>query len=167
MKFKYDVKIDKQCWKRINACKFIFGEKKRTQVYPVNQNTVKNFKKIWTPKIDKKFREGIYRIFKIEFPKDFICYINSTPYSMDIKGGISISASTNTPIRTICHESNHYMFRKSNYKKIYFPKYNIEDAKEIFTVVNNIYFQSIMENQDIGWKKFWKKRYKLLIRWLE
>lgn len=165
MKFEYDIKIDKQCWKSINACKFIFGEKKRTQVYPVNKDIIKKFKKIWSPEVEKEFRKGIYQIFGTELPKNFICYINSTPYSMDIKEGISISASTKTPIRTICHEVNHYMFRKSNYKKIYFSRYDIEDAKEIFTIINNIYFQDIIENQDIGWKKFWKERYKFLFTW--
>jgi len=43
---------------------------------------------------------------------------------------------------------------------------NIEDAKEIFTIVNNIYFQDIMENQDVGWNKFWKERYNFLKKWL-
>ena len=86
---------------------------------------------------------------------------------MDIKQGISVSVSTQTPIRTICHEASHYMFRKSIYKDKYFPKIDIEEAKEIFTIINNIYFQDIMENQDIGWKKFWKDRFNFLSIWLK
>lgn len=86
---------------------------------------------------------------------------------MDIEEGISISAGTNTPIRTICHEANHFMFRRSKYKEKYFSTLNIEDAKEIFTIINNIYFKDIMESQDIGWKKFWKERYDFFCRWIK
>ena len=43
----------------------------------------------------------------------------------------------------------------------------LEEAKEIFTIINNIYFQDIMENQDIGWKKFWKDRFNFLSIWLK
>ena len=59
------------------------------------------------------------------------------------------------------------MFRKSNLKNIYFPKMEIEDAKEVFVVVNNLYFQNIMEGQDIGWNKFWKERYIFLEKWIK
>ncbi|MDD4901481.1 MAG: hypothetical protein PHS62_05310 [Patescibacteria group bacterium] len=167
MKFIYDKKVDQECQKRLDACNLIFGEKKKTEVYLVDEGTIKKFKKIWTFKIDKKFRQEIYKIFKTKLPKNFTCYINSTPYSMDTARGISISASTSTPIKTICHETNHFMFRKSEYKKIYFPKHDIENAKEIFTIINNIYFQNIMESQDVGWKIFWKERYVFLTHWLK
>ena len=167
MKFVYDEKIDKKCKEDIKACKFIFNEEKKTGVFLVNKKTIKKFESIWTPKIEEVFSKKIFEIFEANLSKDFVCFLNSTPYSMDIKQGISISASTKTPIRAICHEANHYMFRKSIYKEKYFPKIDIEEAKEIFTVINNIYFQDIMENQDIGWKKFWKDRFNFLSIWLK
>ncbi|MFA5827149.1 MAG: hypothetical protein WC839_01460 [Candidatus Paceibacterota bacterium] len=167
MKFIYNEEIDKKCRKNIDNCKLIFGEEKRTGIFPVNKKILEKFKSIWTPKIEKNFSKKIFQIFETNLPKDFICFLNSTPYSMDIEQGISISASTKNPIKTICHEANHYMFRKSKYKSKYFPKINIEEAKEIFTIINNIYFQDIMESQDIGWKKFWKDRYNFLNIWLK
>jgi hypothetical protein len=165
MRFEYNNKIDKKCWEVVNATDLIFGESKKTQVYPVNKELVNEFKKLWHKDIEESFDKGMCQIFGKEFPKDFVCYINSTPYSMDLEEGISISASTKAPIRTICHEANHYMFRKSTYRDIYFSKHDIEDAKEIFTIINNIYFQDIMEDQDIGWNKFWKERYGFLNSW--
>lgn len=167
MKFTYSIESDKQCWERLNTSDFIFGEKKKSEKYPVDEATVKKFEAIWSQKVENIFRNGMREIFGVDFPKEFVCNINSTPYSMDTADGISISASTETPIRTICHESNHYMFRKSNYGQIYFPEKDIEEAKEIFTIVNNIYFQDIIESQDIGWKIFWKERYGFLAKWLK
>lgn len=167
MQFEYSNTIDKQCWKRLNVCVDIFGEKKKTDKYPVDSQSIKRFKKLWTPSVDKKFQKGMHKIFGVHFPQKFNCYLNSTPYSMDTDDGISISVSTPTPIRTICHEANHYLFRRTDYKRQFFPKINIENAKEIFTIVNNLYFQDIMESQDIGWKKFWKGRYNFLVKWIE
>ena len=43
----------------------------------------------------------------------------------------------------------------------------MEEAKEIFTIINNIYFQDLMENQDLGWPKFWKDRYNFLKIWIK
>ena len=166
MKFIYDEKVDKRCKEEVNACELIFGEEKKIGVFPVNEEIIRKFELIWTPKIEEIFSNRMHQIFGNDLPKDFICFLNSTPYSMDIEEGISISVSTQTPIRVICHEANHYMFRKSIYKDKYFPKIDIEEAKEIFTIINNIYFQDIMENQDIGWKKFWKDRFNFLKVWL-
>lgn len=167
MKFIYDEKIDKKCKEDIDAVELIFDEKKKIGVFPVNTEIIKKFESIWTPKVEEIFLEKIFQIFGAKLPEDFTCFINSTPYSMDIKQGISVSASTKTPIRTICHEVNHYMFRKSIYKDKFFLKVEIEEAKEIFTIINNIYFQDIIENQDIGWKKFWKDRFNFLSVWLK
>ena len=166
MKFVYDRPTDAYCWDQINAQVSIFGEEKKTGEYPVSRRTMRRFMTVWKPNIEKKFRIGMVRIFGKEFDKKNICYINSTLYSMEVPGGISISAGTKMPIRSICHEANHVMFRNSDYKKRYFPRRNVEDAKEIFTVLNNIYFQSIIEQQDIGWRKFWKERYQFLLLWL-
>ena len=167
MRFVYDEKIDKKCKEDIDAFELIFDEKKKTGIFPVNTETIKKFESIWTPKVEEIFLKKVFQIFGTELPEDFVCFINSTPYSMDIKQGISVSASTKAPIRTICHEINHYLFRKSIYKDKYFPQIDIEEAKEIFTIINNIYFQDIMENQDIGWKKFWKDRFNFLSVWLK
>lgn len=156
MKFIYDPKIDEQCAKWIAEYDTVFDEKKRTETYSIDKDTVNKFEEIWTKDIEEKFNKGMFEIFKVDFPVDFTCYINRTPYSMDINEGISISVSAlnNSPILTICHEANHFVFRRSNYKNIYFPKNDIEDAKEIFVSVNNLYFKNIMENQDLGWPKF-------------
>lgn len=167
MNFEYNPAIDKQCWKRVNAKTHIFGTTKKTQKYPLNNETIKKLKKTWTPLVEKKFQKGVYQIFGVHIPKNFICYINSTSYSMDLADGISISTTTEAPIKTICHEINHYLFRKSIYKKIFFPRKNIEEAKEIFTIINNIYFQDIIEVQDAGWKIFWKERYNFLANWIK
>lgn len=167
MKFVYKKEIDDKCKIELKACDSIFGEKKKTETYLVDDNVVKKFESIWTEEINTIFEKGIEDLFGDCFPEDFTCFINSTPYSMDFKEGISISASVATPVRTICHEANHYMFRKSAYKEKYFSSVDMEDAKEIFTIVNNLYFQDIMENQDIGWKKFWKERFKFLAVWLK
>jgi hypothetical protein len=164
MKFIYDKKIDDECHKRLEAFETIFGEKKKLETYPVSPEIVKKFSTNWTPKIDESFKKGMFEIFKAPFPDKFTCYINSTPYSMDTSDGISVSASSiKVMIRLICHEANHYMFRRSNYKQKYFSDRNIEDAKEIFTIVNNLYFKDIMESDDKGWSKFWKDRYSFLV----
>ncbi|MEI7480568.1 MAG: hypothetical protein WCJ59_02975 [bacterium] len=167
MKFIYNAKIDKKCTDDVNAQEHIFGEEKKTGVFPVTDDTVNSLGSVWTPEIDEKFKKGIHKIFKVDFPTDFTCYINSTPYSMDIPQGISVSASTKTPIRTICHETSHFMFRKSKYKDLYFPNIDIEDAKEIFTIINNLYFKDIMEAQDLGWKNFWRDRYTFIEKWIK
>lgn len=167
MKFIYDETIDKKCLHELEALESIFDQEKKTGIFPVNNKILDKFDSIFTSQVEKQFNSGIYKIFGNNLPENFVCYINSTPYSMDIKEGISISASTQTPIRAICHEANHYMFRKSKYKDKYFFKIDTEEAKEIFTIINNLYFQNIMENQDIGWKKFWKDRYNFLNIWLK
>ena len=166
MKFIYDEKIDKKCQEKVDDCQLIFDQEKKIGIFPVDSGIIGNFELIWTPKVEKIFLAKMHEIFKTDLPKNFKCFLNSTPYSMDIEEGISISASTKTPIRTICHETNHFMFRKSIYKDKYFSKVEIEEAKEIFTIINNIYFQEIMENQDMGWKKFWKGRFNFLRIWL-
>lgn len=168
MKFIYDKKIDEECHARLATCSNIFGEHKKTEVYPVDENIVEKFKTMWTPEINAKFNKGMYIIFHRSIPDDFVCYINSTPYSMDTNNGISISASSiKIMVKLICHEMNHYLFRKSKHKNTYFPTIDIEDAKEIFTVINNLYFQEIMEAPDIGWSKFWKDRYNFLTIWIK
>ncbi|OGY93724.1 MAG: hypothetical protein A2406_04120 [Candidatus Komeilibacteria bacterium RIFOXYC1_FULL_37_11] len=166
MKFVYDKKIDNECHQRINARDDIFGEKIKKDIYPVSDEIVQQFSNKWTSEIEGSFEKGIFEIFNKHIPKDFICYIISSPYSMDIKEGIAISASSlGAMIRMICHEANHYMFRQSNYRDKYFPNMDIEDAKEIFTIVNNIYFKDIMETPDNGWKKFWSQRKGFLQKW--
>ncbi|ETB63769.1 TPA: hypothetical protein DIC38_02490 [Candidatus Nomurabacteria bacterium] len=167
MEFIYDKKIDEKCQEKINACELIFDQEKKTGIFPVDNEIIGKFELVWTPEVEKFFISRMSEIFKADLPKNFKCFLNSTPYSMDIEEGISISASTQTPIRTICHETNHFMFRKSIYKDKYFPKTEIEEAKEIFTIINNIYFQEIMENQDMGWKKFWKERFNFLKIWIK
>ncbi|MBU1202970.1 hypothetical protein KKH39_02940 [Patescibacteria group bacterium] len=166
MKFIYNKEIDQQCHDRLSAHDSIFGEVKKTGSYPVTEEIVKQFNDKWTEEIDKYFVAGIYKIFKKSIPENFTVYINSTPYSMDIEDGISISASSiNVMIMLVCHEANHYMFRKSDYKNKYFPNKDIEEAKEIFTVVNNIYFKDIMEKEDKAWSKFFEEREQFLQRW--
>ncbi|MFA6307926.1 MAG: hypothetical protein WCS88_01910 [Patescibacteria group bacterium] len=166
MQFIYDKKIDNDCHQRIKACDDIFGEKIRKEIYPVDNNIVDKFSQKWTDEVDITFKAGIKEIFKKELPEDFICYIISSQYSMDVEDGIAISVSSlNVMIRMICHEANHYMFRRSDYKDKYFPNMDIEDAKEIFTIVNNIYFKDIMETPDNGWKKFWTQRKEFLEIW--
>ena len=167
MKFIYDENIDKKCKKELDAYESIFGQKKKIDSFTINKEIINNFNGIWTDEIEKKFLSIITKIFGEDLPKDFVLYLNTTPYSMDIKEGISISISTKTPIRTICHETNHYMFRKSSYKEKYFNNKDMEEAKEIFTIINNIYFQDLMENQDLGWPKFWKDRYNFLKIWIK
>lgn len=167
MKFIYNEAVDSDCNKRVAACDNIFGEQKKTEVYQVTPEIIQGFIDIWTPKVDLCFKKGMRQIFQVPFPEDLSCYINSTPYSMDTPDGISISASiTKSQIRLICHEANHFMFRKSSYKDNYFPEIETEDAKEIFVIVNNIYFRDIMESQDVGWNKFWKERYIFLEKWI-
>lgn len=167
MEFIYDKKIDEECKSQLDSCILIFDETKKSDVFPVTEDIIKNIKQQWTPKINKLFLKGIKEIFGVDLPEDFKCYINSTPYSMDLDNGVAITASSKTPIRSICHEVNHYLFRKSVYPSKFFPDLDIEDSKEIFTVVNNLYFQEIMEGQDVGWKKFWKARFRFLKTWLK
>jgi hypothetical protein len=167
MRFLYDKATDKKCNEALAASEFIFDQEKKTGNFPVDSGVIKKFELLWTTKIEKEFQDNLYKIFRDNVPRDFTCYINSSPYSMDLENGISVTASTQTPIRAICHEVNHYLFRKSLYKDKYFPSFDIEDAKEIFTIVNNLYFKNIMENQDIGWKKFWKDRYTFLNTWIK
>lgn len=168
MKFVYDKGVDKECHQRLETCDNIFGEQKKKDIYPVTPNIVKTFDNTWTHEINTHFKKGMFEIFNEPFPDEFTCYINSTPYSMDTSGGISISASSRkTLIKLVCHEASHYMFRRSGYKDTYFPEKDMEDAKEIFTVINNIYFRDIMESPDNGWNKFWKDRYAFLIVWVQ
>ena len=168
MKFIYDKNIDQECHQRLEACDNIFGEKKRTESFEVTESIVKMFQAGWTFKVNEIFKKGMLEIFDKPFSDDFKCYINSTPYSMDTSDGISISASSvKIMVKLICHEANHYMFRRSKYKNKYFPNIDNEEAKEIFTIVNNIYFKDIMEQSDNGWSKFWKDRYEFFIIWVK
>lgn len=166
MKIIYDKKVDDNCWKRLENTDLIFGEKKRTTRNNVDNKILNYFNQQWTKEIELKYKDGFKKIFNLEFPDEFMIYVNSSSYSMDLEDGISISASTETLIRTICHETSHFLFRRSDFANIYFPEKDIEEAKEIFTIINNIYFRDIMENQDTGWKKFWKERYEFLTRWI-
>lgn len=166
MKFIYDKKVDEKCHQRVNDCDDIFGESIKKEIYPVDDNIVDKFSKKWTDDVDRVFKEGIRKIFKKEVPKEFNCYIISSPYSMDVEDGVAISASSfNNMIRMICHEASHFMFRSSDYKNKYFKDMDVEDAKEVFTIINNIYFKDIMETPDKGWKKFWPQRKEFFEKW--
>lgn len=163
MKFIYSKTIDKECWNRIKKMPVIFGVKIDYAVFPDFKKAIRVFKKQWTPAVEKEFLKGMARIFGRPFPV-VTCYVNTTKYSMDkYPSYISISASRTAEnfITAVCHEANHYMFRKC------FPKTkNMEVAKEIFTVINNIYFQKIMKTPDRGYQKHWKQRYNFLEEYL-
>ena len=55
MKFKYNIAIDKKCWKMIDSHDFIFGETKKTQNYPVTEVLVNQLGKLWSHGIEEKF----------------------------------------------------------------------------------------------------------------
>lgn len=171
MKFKYNKKIDQKCWKRIIKVGKMFGHRfpdsfnvtKRDIIRAKKQ--VKYFQRIWE-KNEKVFYEIIKKIYGYPFPKKMICYINTSPYSMDDlkKNYISVSMYRNTQkkiISTIIHEASHFMFRKyytSFCRRIGCSQDNIEQIKEIITVINNVEFNNV---NDYGWKIHQKMRKKL------
>lgn len=123
------------------------------------------------PQRIQDFEKGIKKIYKHNFPDNFICYINTSPYSMDASGYISISVDRDSPVKiysTFVHEACHYIFRKyytDFCHKVGYSKQNIEDIKEIIAVINNIEFKGV---EDYGWgvhqtarkraKKIWQER---------
>jgi len=175
--FKYNKKIDNECWNRIIKAQSMFGhdfptafsisEKDMTEA----KNKTNKFQKIWDI-YDKKydFDEGIKKIYQHPFPKNIICFINTSPYSMDnfAKNYISVSMKRDTPqkiITTTIHEASHFIFRKyyTNFcHRIGCNKEDVENIKEIITVINNFVFPGI---SDFGWKTHSDFREKIIKIW--
>lgn len=177
--FKYDKKIDEECWNRITQAQNMFGhnfpssfiisEKDIAEA----ENKTREFQKIWDDYDQKfNFNKGIKEIYKYDFPRGIICYINTSPYSMDnfAKNYISISIKRDTPqkmITTIIHEASHFIFRKyytDFCHEISCTNEDIENIKEIITVINNAVFPNIT---DCGWKTHADYRKKILETWQE
>jgi esterase/lipase len=177
IEFKYNKKIDERCWKRIIQTKEMFGHKFPSS-FNITQKDInkakkqiKYFQRIWK-KNEKEFYKGIKKIYRYHFPKKMICYINTSPYSMDDyeKGYISISMYRDTPekiVSTIIHEASHFMFRKHYTDFCYSINCNqndIENIKEIVTVINNTEFKNV---RDYGWKIHQRIRKKTKKIWQE
>jgi hypothetical protein len=166
MNFKYDRKIDIECWKRIIKANDTFGKWFNT-IFPTEYKitsemeqrairAVKIFQEEWQ-KSDIDFDEGMIKIFGEKFP-DIICYVNTSSYSMDAPNYISISMERKDPVRTILHEINHFMFRK------FFPNTSrIEEVKEIITVINN----DVFGVKDNGWRVFKEQREAAFKVWMK
>lgn len=162
IKIKYNLIKDKECWKRIIQSKEMFGHKFPSS-FNITQKDIKKAKKqvkyfqeVWDKK-EKEFYKEIGKIYGHPFPKEMICYVNTSLYSMDNyeKGYISVSMYRGVPekiISTIIHEASHFMFRKhyvSFCRSISCSQDDIENIKEIVTVINNIEFKGV---KDYGWK---------------
>lgn len=132
---------------------------------------VKYFQKIWSDN-EKDFHRGIKKIYKHSFPEEITCYINTSPYSMDDyeNGYIAVSMYRRTPkeiISTVIHEASHFMFRKyytDFCRSIGCSRDNIEQIKEVITIINNAEFKNI---NDYGWKIHQKIRKKAQKIWLK
>lgn len=113
---------------------------------------VVEFSKIWSDfnrnsNVQKKLRD----IYGFDHGVVIACFINTSPYSMDNyqKGYISVSIRRDTSqkmIGTVIHELSHFLFRKHYTdfcRKISCTNDEIEDIKEILTVINNDVFPTI------------------------
>lgn len=151
---QYNKSKDVECWKRLVNSKDMFGHIFPNKVVLLNKrvilakNKIDDFQLIWDSY--SKFDEGIKKIYKHNPPKFLPCYINTTGFSMDnYPHYISISAACNTEKRIITmlvHELSHFIFRKyfANFcYSIGCSKDDIEEIKEIITVVNNDVFDKI------------------------
>ena len=161
MKFKYDKKMDQECWERIIQIKEMYEHKFpdrfniTSEMIRKAKQSVDWFEKEWNnANID--FDTGIKKIFGSKFP-NIICYINTSSYSMDkYPNYISVSMNRKDPVTTVVHEASHYMFRQC------FPDIpDIENIKEIITVINN----DVFGVKDFGWKIHQKQREKALEIW--
>jgi len=103
------------------------------------------FQEFWI-KFEKSFDEKIKIIYrKSKKPENITCYLNTSIYSMDdFKNGyISVSSRLTTAQKVwilVAHEYAHFLFRKFYLKyalNIGYKKNQIEDLKEILTVLNN------------------------------
>lgn len=179
--FKYNTTKDKECWKRIIKAGIMFDHKFPTS-FNIDSDRVVKAKKLVSvfnkiindQKKQKDFKKGIKKIYKYNFPDNFICYINTSPYSMDCSEYISISVDRDEPVKiysTFVHEACHYIFRKyyTNFcYSIGYTDQDIENVKEIITVINNIEFEGV---RDSGWrihqtarkkaKKIWQETFEI------
>lgn len=173
--FNYNKRIDKECWRRIVKAGSMFGNEfpKSFDISKKDinkaQEMVLELKKIWHGK-SSDFNKGIKKIYGYHFPKNIKCFVNTSPCSMDnFKSGyISISITRDTPekmIGTIIHEACHFVFRK------YFTDFcyeknctndDIENIKEILTIINNDVFNNI---NDCGYKIHKSLRSRALRYW--
>jgi len=170
IEFEYNKRVDERCWKRIIQAKEMFGHK-FPDSFNITQKDIdsakkqaKYFRRVWKEN-ERDFYKGIKKIYGYSFPKKIICYINTSPYSMDDyeNGYISISMHRDTPekiVTTIIHEASHFMFRKyytDFCRNIGCGQNDIENIKEIITIINNVEFKNV---NDYGWKAHQKMRKK-------
>ena len=127
------------------------------------------FKKYWQPS-EKYFYKGLLKIYsKAKIPSRLICYLNSSPYSMDDfeKGCISVSYKFKTPDkvkRVVAHELAHFLFRQAYTKyslKVGYSETQLEDLKEILTVLH----KPVLGLDDKGYKVHAKQRTQALKLW--
>lgn len=162
MIFKYNKKIDKECWERIIKANNLFGQR-FPKTYRITgemekeaRSKVIKFKKEWDEKLFD-FSGGMKKIFGAIFPNNITCYINTTPYSMDnYPFYISVSMKRKDPNASICHEASHFMLKK------YFKDIkNVEEVKEIITVIN----YDVFKVKDPSWSIFKQQREKAFEVW--
>lgn len=157
--FRYDKKIDEECWDRLIRAGNLFGHSFPTSFDILGDDVReaikkgKEFGKVWKDS-NTNLVEGIRKIYGFNPPEELVCYINTSDYSMDNyeKGYVSVSTRCNTPekiITTVVHEISHFVFRK-NYTKfcldIGCSSDDIENIKEIITVINNAVFKKVKDN---------------------
>ncbi|MBU4217155.1 hypothetical protein L6270_04990 [Candidatus Parcubacteria bacterium] len=173
--FTYNKQIDEECWQRIIKAGVLFGHFFPQEYHITDRGTVKAreravlYREVWDEMGDD-FMAGIKKIYKIEFPNDVKCFVNTSPYSMDGYPSGHISISMNFTNRekikgVIVHESAHYIFRKYYYdfcKKIGCSHDDFEEIKEVITVINQDVFSDIWEP---GWDVHKKYREKTLALW--
>lgn len=159
--FKYNKNVDRHCWQRIIKTKNLFGHSFPTKFnitetkIATAEKMVNRFQKIWE-KRGKEISNGLTKIYNHPCPTKFSVFVNTSPYSMDGYPNRYISISKrvkkNQKIATsISHELSHFIFRQ------YFTKFchnlgctknEIEEIKEILTIINNIEIPGI---SDRGW----------------
>ncbi len=159
--FKYNKKIDTQCWQRIIKAKKLFGHTfptkfniSRAQITTAREMS-NHFQEVWE-RCDKEIFNGIKTIYGYSCPKKLFVFVNTSPYSMDGYPSKYISISmtakkTRRIISTIGHELSHFVFRQHFTQfcyKLGCTKDEIEEIKEILTVINNIKIPGVL---DKGW----------------
>lgn len=174
--FKYNKKADEECWNRLIEAKSMFGmEFPRSfniteKDIKIAEKKAKEFQNIWD-KNCSDFDEGIKRIYNHNFPAEIMCFVNTTPYSMDCyeKRYISVSKDHGKTeeffLMVVIHEASHFVFRKY-YQDFCFSigcsNKEVEDIKEILTVINNKIFKNI---NDSGYEVHKDLREKALLMW--
>lgn len=188
--FSYDKKIDTWSHKMVGKLHSIWGR----QLFKTDENSSVNIT-LALRALDNfleshglQIIERLNKIYNLEYQlSDFGFFVNTSPVSLDShkKGNFFISISINRSLSkcadVIIHELSHIYFYAFMYKyfkkswiglELHVGKYRLgegelNELKEVVTVINNIEFSSILTGPDIGYPKHKVLRDRILYLWTQ